>query len=83
MIMIMIIIKLHRQPKTNRTTDERPKWMRIIDSQITKLHKQTNIANNGRNTKANNKWKMNIKAKKKQEVDSTAPKASSTTTARI
>lgn len=30
---------------------------------------QTNITNNRRNTKANNKWKANIKAKEKQEVD--------------
>ena len=30
---------------------------------------QTSITNNGKNAKANNKWKANIKAKKKPEVD--------------
>ena len=28
------------KPRTNITTDERPKWMRTIDNQITKLRKQ-------------------------------------------
>ena len=28
------------KPRTNITTDERPKWMRILDNQITELRKQ-------------------------------------------
>ena len=42
---------------------------------------QTSITNNGRNTKANNKWKANIKAKKKQEVDEIWIKAQTNKTA--